>query len=446
VSRLGLVAILVLALAAAAPAPGRLLVTVAEVRPTAAILWARGLRPGHVSADLGAAAGGPRRSMTAAAAAAEDLLVRFSLDTLAPATRHHYVVAQDGERVEGEFTTAPPEGEPARVTFLWSGDLGGAGRCRPAAGEYRIFRAMARHPADFFLFVGDTVYADVPCAPGTVPGAGFRATTLIEYRARHRYNREDPALQAFLRRTPVYAIWDDHEVTNDFAGTSERLMPTGRQAFLDYWPVAAGAEATRLYRSVRWGRLLEIFILDTRQYRSDNGMLDGPAKTMLGAAQRRWLLEAVPASTATWKVVVSSVPLAVPTGRPDRRDSWTNASVFGLAPEAGTGFVTERDAILRHFREHGVRNLVVIAGDVHHAELIRHQPSHGWSFHELIAGPLSAAPGQPRPLDERLGPRSLFARGGVYNFGEVTIDPVFLAVRFVDETGAVMFTHTIGPE
>jgi alkaline phosphatase D len=294
--------------------------------------------------------------------------------------------------------------------------------------------------------VGDTAYADVPCKADTAPGGGFRATTLAEYRARHRHNREDGAFQEFLRRTPVYAIWDDHEVKNDFAGPGEPRMPVGRQAFLDYWPVAAGDDATRLYRSVRWGRLLEIFILDTRQYRSPNAVLDGPGKTMLGAAQRQWLLDALPASTATWKVVVTSVSLSVPTGRSERRDGWTNANVFGLAPQRGTGFVTERDAILHHFHRHGVRNLVFVAADVHHAEVIRHEPHSGWWFHELIAGPLSAEPGHPRPLDERLGPRTLFARGGVHNFGEVTIDPASLMVRIVDETGTVLFTHTIAPE
>jgi hypothetical protein len=108
--------------------------------------------------------------------------------------------------------------------------------------------------------------------------------------------------------------------------------------------------------------------------------------------------------------------------------------------------VTERDAILGRFHARGVRNLVFITADVHHAELIRHQPQPGWSFHELIAGPLSATPGQPRPLDERLGSRTLFAQGGVFNFGEVTIDPTYLRVRFVDEQDTVMFTHTITPD
>jgi alkaline phosphatase D len=167
---------------------------------------------------------------------------------------------------------------------------------------------------------------------------------------------------------------------------------------------------------------------------------------MLGADQRRWVLEAVPASTATWKVVVSSVTLSVPTGRPERRDGWSSANILGLAPAAGTGFATERDAILREFRLRGVRNLVVVAADVHHAEIVRHQPYRDWEFHEFIAGPLSASPGRPRPLDERLGPRTLFAQGSLFNFGEVVVEPAQLTVRLIDEHGAVLFTHTIAPE
>jgi alkaline phosphatase D len=421
-------------------------VTVTEVRPTEAIVWARAPRAGTVSVEVGVA-GAPGRRVRRDAVPAEDFIVRVPLEGLSPATRHRYRIAQRGDAVEGEFTTAPRPEDPARVTFLWSGDLGGGGRCRSVQGGYRIFRAMARQPADFFLFAGDTVYADSPCnRPDTVPGADFRATTLGEYRARHRYNREDPAFQDFLRRTPVFATWDDHEVRNDFAGPTEPRMPVGRQAFLEYWPVAAGDDPHRLYRSVRWGRLLEVFILDTRQYRSPNIAPDGPDKTMLGATQRQWLLDAMPASTATWKVVVSSVPLSIPTGRTERRDSWTNANILGLAPERGTGFVTERDAILRHFRERDVRNLVFVVADVHHAEVIRHQPDDDWSFHELVAGPLSASPGRPRPLDERLGPRSLFAQGGVYTFGEVSIGPEQLTVRLLDDEGDVLFTHTVAAE
>jgi alkaline phosphatase D len=154
----------------------------------------------------------------------------------------------------------------------------------------------------------------------------------------------------------------------------------------------------------------------------------------------------VTGSPATWKVVVSSVPLAIPTGRAERRDSWTGANVLGLVPEQGTGFATERDAILGHFREHGVHNLVFLAADVHHAEVIRHQPFADWEFHEFVAGPLSATLGRPRPLDVRLGSRSLFAQGGLLTFGEVAIEQAQLTVRLLDEHGSVLFTHAVAPE
>jgi alkaline phosphatase D len=279
-----------------------------------------------------------------------------------------------------------------------------------------------------------------------VPGSDFAATSLAQFHAKHRYNREDATVQAFFRATSVYAIWDDHEVGNDFDATDPRL-PTGRRAFLDYWPIVPPAEEpTRLYRRFQWGRLLEVFILDTRQYRSPDSALDGPGKTMLGAAQRRWLVDAVSTSGATWKAVVSTVPLALPTGRPERRDSWSNANVWGTPQEHGTGFATERDALLRQFHERGVRNLVFVVADVHHAELIRHRPRPAFAFHEFIAGPLSASLGRPRPLDEGLNPRSIFAHGGTNSFGEVTIDAARLTVRLIDGEGAVLFTHALAPE
>ncbi|MBI2158595.1 MAG: alkaline phosphatase D family protein [Candidatus Rokubacteria bacterium] len=178
----------------------------------------------------------------------DDFAGKVRLTGLRPATRYGVQVRSGGETARGEFTTAPPHDQPARVTFLWSGDLGGGGRCRLADGGYRIFRAMTPHRPDFFLFAGDTIYADVKCdKPGVLPGADFIATTLTGFRGRHRYNREDPAVQDFFKTTSVYAIWDDHEVRNNFSGPTEPLMVTGRRAFLEYWPVSPpDEEPTRL--------------------------------------------------------------------------------------------------------------------------------------------------------------------------------------------------------
>lgn len=437
-----------LLVAGAAGAAG-LLVTVGEVTETTAVVWARPPGEGEVTVEVLAAAGGPAVRAAATASAKRDgQTVKIPLAGLKPATRYGYTLRASGDTVEGEFVTAPAAGQAARVHLLWSGDLGGGGYCRSVEGGYPIFRTLARGRPDFFLFVGDTIYADHRCKePGAVPGANFVARSLGEFRQRHHYNREEPAVQEFFRLTSVYAIWDDHEVRNNFAGPSEPLMPVGRRAFLDYWPIVPPEEEpTRLYRKFRWGRLLEVFILDTRQYRSPNTDVDGPGKTMLGAAQRRWLVENVTASTAVWKLVVSSVPLSIPKGPPWGRDSWSNASVFGTPQEGGTGFAVERDAILGRLREGGVKNLVFLVTDVHHAELIRHRPTPEWSFHEFVAGPLSAGLGRPRPLDEALNPRSLFATARVNNFGEIVIEPGTLAARLVGEDGSTLGGHTIGAE
>jgi alkaline phosphatase D len=424
------------------------LIAAGDVTAASAVVWFRAPTPGPAAVEVRTAAGDvvARREITATRG--DDLTARVAIADLHPGTRYRYRVTQAGAGEDGEFVTAPAADVASPVSFLWSGDLGSAGFCRRADGGYPIFEPMARARADFFLFVGDTVYADHRCrGEGMAPGGDFVATTLAGYRAKHRYNRADPGARAFFRTTSVYAIWDDHEVRNDFAGPTEPLMPLGRRAFLEYWPIAADAgDPGRLYRKFRWGKLLEVFILDTRQYRSPNTELDGPGKTMLGGAQRRWLVDGVTASTAVWKVVVSSVPFSVPTGRAEQRDGWSSASVWGLGAENATGFGTERDAILRALRDRGVRNLVILAADVHHAELIRHHPTPEFSFHEFIAGPLSAAPGRPRALDAALNGRSLFARGGIHNFGHVSIEPAHLTVRIVDAGGTTLFTHTTGPE
>jgi alkaline phosphatase D len=442
-----LLLLLVLSPPAPAAAERGLLVTVGDVTATSAVVWARAPLAGDVAVEVVAGDGPVVATARIPVTRAGDLTGKVRVMGLAPGTAHRVRVQAGAAAVAASFRTAPADHQPARVAFVWSGDLGSSGHCRREDGGYPIFAALARQAADFFLFVGDTVYADHRCAgPGLVPGAGFVAATLDGYRAKHRYNREDAGVQAFYRRTPVYAIWDDHEVRDNFAGTAEPLMPLGRQAFLEYWPIVPPAdEPGRLYRRFRWGKLLEVFILDTRQYRRPNQEPDGPGKTMLGAAQRRWLIDGVAASGAIWKVVVSSVPLSVPTGR-DGRDSWSSAGGDGRPQESATGFATERDAILAALRDRGVKNLVVLAADVHHAEVIRHHPTVAFSLHEFIAGPLSARPGRPRPLDASLGPRSLFARGGVANFGSVAIEPASLTVRLLDEAARVLFTHAVVPE
>jgi alkaline phosphatase D len=294
--------------------------------------------------------------------------------------------------------------------------------------------------------VGDTIYADQACGGAAhVRMPTSVAASLDGFRAKHRYNRSDPAVQAFFRTTSVYSIWDDHEVRNNF-GPEDPLMPAGLPAFQEYFPIAGPPdEPQRLYRKIRWGRHVEIFILDTRQYRWSNAARDGPAKTMLGGVQRRWFLDAAAASSATWKLVVSSVPLGIFTGG-RAADSWSSANLLGYPRGSATGFAHERDAILAELRARGVRNVVFLSGDVHHADLIRHEPVPGHVIHELIAGPLSARQGYPRFLDRSLHSRSLDSVGFALNFGELLADSTSLTARIIDTTGTIRARTTLRAE
>lgn len=383
-----------------------------------------------------------------------DFTASIPLQGLAPGTRYRYHIlvgraaASQGQMdavlaARGELTTLPDEKTSAPVTFAWSGDLGGQQRCRIGVDGYPIFDQMRRQELDFFLFLGDTIYSDYTCpSPPNEPGADFIATTLAEYRVRHRYQRGALALRRFLETVPVYVVWDDHEVKNDFAGPFEPQMPDGRQALREYWPIASPpGDPHRLYRTVRYGAHLEVFILDGRQYRSQNTEVDGPDKTMLGKQQLQWLLEGLRRSTATWKVIATSVPLSIPKGKGKTGkgfDGWAGGS-------DGTGFERERQVIVDAILAQRIRNVVFLANDVHYVQANAYDPNSDGvpDFHEFIAGPLSAAPGRMTPPSPTLNPTNLIHEGGYFNFGMVRVTPSFFDVTVLDDAGKVRFSHRL---
>ncbi len=433
----------------ASPAPPKLSHGVAsgDVTDTSAVIWARADEATTLVVEYASspAFGEVQAGGTMPVSAASDFAGTVVLTGLQPAQRYYYRVRPQGAEVAtsvvGSFTTAPKPDQPRDVTFLWGGDLGGQGFCRRP--EYTIFTPMRALGADFFIFGGDTIYADSPCvSPPNTPGADFKATTQQEFWTKHRYQREDRPLRELLAVTPVYPIWDDHEVKNDFAGPTEPLTPLGLKALLDYFPVRRVLEEPqRLYRSFRWGQRLEVLLLDTRQYRSPNLQTDGPDKTMLGATQLRWLLERLATSTATWQVIVSSVPLSTHTGGLlTGNDSWGRGLV-------SSGFDTELRKIVLAFQARRLRNVVWLSTDIHVARILSYDPNQDGvaDFHEFINGPLSAITGNLDPLDPTFHPRLLYEENDFFNFGVVKIDGTSgaLTVEIRDQEGKVHYTLTL---
>ena len=441
-------------------------IAVGDVSAHSALLWLRTDGPVSVQIEWATVSRWERaskfatvvapvsRTTSITTTAETDYTLSIPLEGLSPATRYRYYVligsADQATRQlsaslagKGEFTTLPDEKTSSAVMFAWSGDLGGQGRCRQGARGYPIFDVIQRHNPDFFLFLGDTIYGDHICpSPPNEPGADFKATTLQTYRLRHRYQRGAEALRQFLEATPVYAVWDDHEVRNNFAGPYDEQMPAGRQALREYWPIASPAhDPPRLYRRIRDGADVELFILDTRQYRSRNADLDGLGKTMLGATQLAWLLDGLRTSTATWKVIVTSVPLSIPKGggaTVPGNDGWAGG------PD-GTGFEGERRVIVDTILGHKLKNVVFLAGDVHLAQVNAYDPDRDGviDFHEYVVGPLSARHVKLTATDVGLHPTQLFYESGFDNFGLARVTKDEFEVTVVDEAGTKRFSHVV---
>jgi len=448
-----------------------------DVTASSAIIWTRASGPARMFVEYDADPTFQRPESGAIVQLLEstDYTGVVRLERLSPGTRYHYRVwlEQSGaggpptisESRAGTFGTAPEAPTSGPVSFVFGADLGGDGYCRRIHGGYEIFRVMQELAPDFFVAMGDMVYADRTCPANGPDGwrnrpGGFRDvdnlavdwTNLAQLREiylRHwSYNRADASLRAFLAAVPMYATWDDHEVINDFGGGwshwnalnatragYSNLVEAGREAFFSYSPIDRDpAQPNRIYRSFNWGRHLDLFVLDTRSYRSRNDLPDTAEneKTMLGVEQLQWLMRGLAESTATWKAVVSSVTLSVPTGGPGAaifgRDGWANGSGGDIASR--TGFERELLDLIRFLDENRIANVVFLAGDIHQAASIRYEidandDGRPLVFHEFVVGPLSATTraGQNPPLDPTLNPTLLYGEGGFFNFGFIRVDP-----------------------
>ena len=395
-----------------------------------------------------------------------DFSGHVEVQNLAPATRYYYRLVfrertgSPNEKLTvsavGTFQTAPLASSPTAVRFVFSGDLGGQGFCRQEDQGYRIFSAMLEQAPDFFVATGDFIYADGTCAAletagwANVPGAfasiadpavDWMDPTVVNaiYRNHWRYQLNDEPLLTLLRQVPLYAQWDDHEVINDAgwswdywnADTQTRLgfqnvVEAGREAFFQHLPLRRHSEErSRLYRRFSWGQDLDVFLLDGRSYRSRNDAPDGPDKTLLGFQQLAWLKDGLAESQATWKIVSMDVPLAVPRGDKFGRDGWANGE--GADPPGRTGFEHELLDLMGFLDGQQVTNVVFLAGDVHFAAQLRYAVDVNGDgkpllLHELIAGPMAARRREPPPsFDPTLRPTVLYAEGGMFNFGQVTI-------------------------
>ncbi|WP_182899039.1 alkaline phosphatase [Microbispora sp. H10830] len=252
-------------------------------------------------------------------------------------------------------------------------------------GYFTSYRRLAEDHPDLVLHLGDYQYEYTKntyvAAGGNVRDhEGPETTTLANYRQRHAQYKTDPDLQAAHAGAPWLVVFDDHEVDNNWADEMPEhpeeqptFLERRAAAFRAYYEnmplrrtsVPRGVDM-QLYRRVRWGAMANFHMLDTRQFRDDQGCGDGykdcpeavdPARSIMGFEQEVWLLDGFRRSRARWDVIGQQVFFA-------QRDN--NAGPAKItSQDAWDGYVASRRRVTQGWIDAGVRNPVVLTGDVH---------------------------------------------------------------------------------
>lgn len=253
------------------------------------------------------------------------------------------------------------------------------------AGYFAAYRRIAEERFDFVFHTGDYIYEDRDDG-GKNPALvrqhrGQEIYTLVDYRNRYAQYKSDRDLMAAHASAPFIVTWDDHEVDNDYAGNlDERNTPpevfllrraAAYQAYYESMPIRRSAFPSgpdmRLYRRLRFGALLDLSVLDTRQFRSDQvcgGVLGdcpaaaAPSRTMLGDEQERWLFGQLPTARATWTVLGQQVPTFV-------RDAAAANPQSRFSMDKWDGYTGARDRLYARLKETRAPNPIVLSGDVH---------------------------------------------------------------------------------
>ncbi|HMP07281.1 MAG TPA: alkaline phosphatase D family protein [Lacipirellulaceae bacterium] len=285
--------------------------------------------------------------------------------------------AGDAESPVGRTRTLPRRtATPDEVKFAFAS-------CQHLeAGWYTAYEQMAADALDLVFHLGDYIYEGRGKAGGVRRHQGREIRSLADYRIRHAQYKTDPLLQAMHAQCPWIVVWDDHEVDNNYASDIaeqgnidpvEFLVRRANayQAYYEHMPLRRRSlprgPHLQLYRKFAWGRLAEFFGLDTRQHRSDQPNGDGrqplndaarsSANTMLGHAQRDWLQQGLLSSTGAWNGLAQQVMMAV-VDQADGPDE-----LFSM--DSWSGYVQERDQLMRFLRQRRVANPVVLTGDIH---------------------------------------------------------------------------------
>lgn len=254
-------------------------------------------------------------------------------------------------------------------------------------GYFKAYRDMTAQDVNLIVHLGDYIYERSRGA-GTRRAPVSKARSLDEYRQLHAIYKLDKDLQLGHAHTSWLFTWDDHEVANDYAADQdENFEPVATflqrraaayKAYYEHLPIRAAAKPkgpdALLYQRVAFGDLLEISMLDTRQYRDDQACQlpdDGgwrmipetceerldPKRSILGHDQERWLTWGLARSQAKWNVMAQGMLFS--------QHDYQIGEEQKFGSDYWDGYIRSRDRLLQTIEDRDVSNPVIIGGDVH---------------------------------------------------------------------------------
>ena len=303
---------------------------------------------------------------------------------LAPDRWYFYrFTALDQQSETGRTRTAPAvDAASERLRFVITSCQ------RYDVGHYAAWRHIAAADLDLVMFLGDYIYESRSGRDAIRRHEAGEVFTLDQYRARYATYKSDPALRAAHAALPWMLIWDDHEVSNDYAGLRGRdlavdMVARRTAAYRAYWehlPFPKSARPTgpdmRIVGRTDWGSLARIHRVDDRQYRdpqacpkpgfggsntvrlADCPELLDPKRSLLGSEQERWLAEGWDTSRP-WNLLMQQSLMA--------RFAWSDPASGSATywTDAWDGYAPSRARLLGSAAQQKLRGLVVLGGDVH---------------------------------------------------------------------------------
>jgi phosphodiesterase/alkaline phosphatase D-like protein len=370
-----------------------------NVTSTSAVLWTRVDQALPLKVEVSTSptfAGKEAFKQTIHPSEGDGLTVKALAAPLEPATTY-YFRWRHGSAMSpvGSFVTAPSPQDAADVRFAYTADSDGLQQ-QFFGNDFPVLDAVRAESPDFWVYLGDTIYSDSSLR--TAAGLSPAASTLDEYRDAYQLNRSISALPDLLQSTSTVAVWDDHEVRNDFAGQTvdPTLYANGRKAFVEYMPLLEldlpedpSCAGDPMFRVFHWGSEVDVIVLDERSCRSAEataaceiapGVPDlaptlppairaafapllpplpppgclaaifDSSRTMLGSVQKDAFKMALLASTAKFKFVVNEVPVQ---------------QFYALPYDRWEGYGAERNELLGFIRGNGIENVIFLTTDMH---------------------------------------------------------------------------------